>query len=194
VVKIVLKPRKLDSYRILLIAALLAAAMVWQSGSAGAAEGPIIAVLNVEHVLRQSKAGLSLRSQIEQVRSNNQAKDRAAEEALFAEDQKLQAQRAVLSEEAFASKRKELQSQLDSQRREFEARRKRFQSAVNEAWFQIRAAMLEVTGGLVEEREIDVVITQDSTALISRDLNITMDVLSRLDEKLTEVTLTIASE
>ena len=180
------------SLRVFLLAALLAAAPLWLP--AGAAEGPSIAVLDVERVLRQSKAGQSLHNQIADIRARNQAKGREAEDALLAEDRKLQAQRAVLSAEAFAKKSQELQSELNRQRQAFEERRRRFQAAVDKAWFEIRAALLDVTGTIAEERQIDVVVSQSGTALMSKELNISKEVLTQLDAKLTAVTLTLEDE
>ena len=57
------------------------------------------------------------------------------DEALRAEDQALQKQRAVLSDEVFAQKRKELQSRLAGQQQQFNERRRRFQASVDKAWF-----------------------------------------------------------
>ena len=182
------------SCRILFVIAVLAAASLWPPAGAGAAEGPTVAVLNVKLVMRRSKAGKSLQGQIDQVHAANLAKDRQADEALRAEDAKLQAQRAVLSAEAFAQKRKELQSQLAGQQQQFNERRRRFQSSVDKAWFEIRAAMIDITDEIAAERKIDVIVTQVSTALMAKDLNITQEVLTRLDQKLSAVTLVIDTQ
>ena len=148
-------------------------------------------MLNLKQVMRQSRAGKSLQDQIDQVHVANVARDRQADEALRAEDQALQQQRAVLSAEAFAQKRKELQSRLAGQQQQFIERQRRFQASVDKAWFEIRAAMIEVADEIVAERKIDVVVTQASTALMTKDINITQEVLARLDQKLSAVTLVI---
>lgn len=175
------------SRRIVLGLALLAAALAcWP---AAAAEGTTIAVLNVEVVLRQSKAGQDLVKQIAEIRAANQATDRKAEEALRQADQELRGQRAVLSAEAYAKKRDELQAQLAELQQAFDQRRKRFQVALEDAWNEIRAVLIEVTADLATEREIDVVVSEAAAALISKDLDISKDVLARLDEKITKATL-----
>ncbi len=180
--------------RCLLVVALLAAAVLWRPVPSGASEGPSIAVLNVERVLNQSKAGQGLRTRIEQIRAANQEKDRETEAALRAEDEKLQKQRAVLSDEAFLQKQKELQSRVDSLRQEFDARRERIQVAVDKAWSEIRQALVEATRDVAVEHQIDVVVSQTATVLISKQLNITKDVLDRLDAKLAEVPLAIEAQ
>lgn len=173
---------------------LIAVSAAWRPEGAGASEEPVIAVLNVERVIRGSNAGQALQDRIDQIRSDNQAKDRESESALRAESETLSKQRAVLSDEAFDQKQKELQSRLDTLRREFEARRERLQSAVNEAWSQIHAAMLEVTKVLASERKIDIVVSHEGTVLISKNMNITKDVLERLNAELTQVPLAIEAQ
>ena len=177
--------------RLFLVAAMIALPGLWRPEAAVAAEGSKLAVLNLEKVMRQSAAGRSLQNQIEEVRAANLAKDRQADEALRAEDQKLNSQRAVLSDESFAQKRKELQSRLIAQRKEFEDRREQFQVAVDKAWFRIRAVVVEVTDAVAAEREIDVVVAQRNTVLLSQDLDITAEVLQRLDQKLGDITLAV---
>lgn len=180
--------------RLVFIAAVLAASLVWRPEGAGATEGPAIAVLDVERVLRQSTAGKALQDQIDKIHSANQAKDLEADAALRAAEQELRNQRAVLSDEIYTQKRKELQSRLADMKDDFEARRKHVQSAVAQAWSRIRDAMLEVTEDLATERKIDIVVSQTGTVLLAKELNITKDVLARLNDKLTEVTLTIEAQ
>ena len=58
-------------------------------------------------------------------------------------------------------------SRLAGQQQQFNERRRRFQASVDKARFEIREAMLEVTGDLAEERKIDIVVSQASTALMT---------------------------
>jgi len=180
--------------RVVPVIAFLVAVLIWPLAPTGAAEGSTIAVLNVEQVLNQSKAGKGLRDKVEQIRTANQAKDQENESALRADDEKLQKQRAVLSEEAFLQKQKELQSRLDTLRQEFEARHKGIQAAVDKAQNEIRRAVLEVTRDVAVEKKIDIVISQTATVLMSKDLDITKDVLDRLDAKLSDVPLAIEGQ
>ncbi len=168
---------------------MLAAALAGWPGGTSAAEGTTVAVLNVDLVLRQSKAGQDLVSQVEAIRARNQVRDREAEGALRQADQELRGQRSVLSAEAYAKKRNELQTQLAQLQRGFDERRRRLQIALEEAWNEIRAVLVDVTADLAAERDIDVVISESGAALIVKDLEISEDVLARLDKKLTKVTV-----
>ncbi len=189
------QPRTMPVFcRHVFLAVMLAASLVWPPGSVSAAEGPAIAVLDVERVLRGSKAGKALQVQISEIVSANRAKDQEAEEVLRAADQKLSQQRAVLSDEVYAQKRKELQSQFTREREKFQARRQRIQMAVDQAWSRIRDALIGVTKDVATERNIDIVVSGAGTVLSAKKLDITKDVLARLDDKLSEVPLTIEAQ
>lgn len=185
------KRMKSVSYRIFLVITLLAACLGWSSVSARAAEVTVVAVLDVERVMRESKAGKALQDQIEKTRSANQKKDRASEDALRAADRQLRDQRAVLSAEAYAKKRDELQTRLTTLQRDFDARRKRLQRAMGRAWNEIQKTLTEVTADLATEQKIDIVVSKASTVLLANELDITAEVLTRLDAKLSKVTLTV---
>lgn len=182
------------SYRIFLVVTLLASCLGWSPGAARAAEVTVVAVLDVERVMRDSKAGKALQDQIDKTRSTNQEQDREAENALRAADRQLSDQRAVLSAESYAEKRSELQTRLTTLQRDFDQRRKRFQGAMGRAWNQIRNALTEVTADLASEQEIDIVVSRAGTVLLANELDITAEVLTRLDAKLSEVTLTVEDQ
>ena len=103
-------------------------------------------------------------------------------------------QRAVLSAEAFAKKRDELQTRLTTLQRDFDARRKRLQLAMGRAWNEIQKALTEVTADLATERKIDIVVSKASTVLLANELDITAEVLTRLDAKLSKVTLSVGDQ
>lgn len=182
------------SCRIILVITLLAACLVWSTDAARAAEITVVAVLDVERVMRDSKAGKALQDQIDSTRSANQKKDREAEDALRAADRQLRDQRALLSAEAYAKKRDELQTRLTTLQRDFDARRKRLQQAMGQAWNQISEALAEVTADLATEQKIDIVVSKASTVLLANELDITAEVLTRLDAKLSKVTLSIGDQ
>ena len=64
------------SCRLFFAVAILCGLLLWRPAHGVAAEGPVFAVLDVQYVMRRSKAGLSLQSQIDKVRTANQENDR----------------------------------------------------------------------------------------------------------------------
>jgi len=170
---------------IIVFAAVLTAKLV----PAAAQDGTGIAILDMERILRESKAAKNLREEIDKQRQIHQSTLSEQENALRAADQELARQRAVLSSEAFAAKRKELQDQAMSLQQEFLTRQKELEQLFGKGIGQVRNALAEVAKEIADERGISLILLKATIVLASRDLDITEEALKRLDEKLPSVNL-----
>ena len=106
---------------------------------------------------------------------------------LRAADEELARQRAILSAEAFAAKRKELQEQVGHLQRDFTARQKELEQIFAKGMAKVRRALVEVAAEIATEQKIDIILLKATVVLVSRELDITEDALKRLDEKLSSV-------
>ncbi len=154
---------------------------------AHAANPPVIAILDMDRILRNSKASTGLREEIDKQRTVHQGELRKQEEALRAADEELARQRAILSAEAFAAKRKELQDQVGILQRDFTARQKELEQTFAKGMAKVRRALIEVAAEIATEQKIDIILLKATVVLVNRDLDITEDALKRLDEKLSSV-------
>jgi Skp family chaperone for outer membrane proteins len=173
--------------RLLTAALCLTFAVVLTSSSALAQEGAVIAILDVERILRDSKAAATLRAEIDNQRQTHQTSLREQENALRTADQELARQRAVLSAEAFAAKRKELQEQANNLQQEFVTRQKEMEELFGRGIRQVRQALAEVAKEIADERGINLILLKATIVLASRELDITEDALQRLDQRLPSV-------
>ena len=154
---------------------------------AQAAGGSVIGVLDLDRILRESEAAKTLRQRIEEHRTAYQAEIRKKEQALGAADQELARQRSVLSAEAFAQKRKELEERAAGLQREFVSRQRELERAFGQGIGQVRTAVIEVSKELALERKLDIILLKVSVLLIVREVDITDEVLKRLNERLSMV-------
>lgn len=168
---------------------ILAACWAADPGPAVGQEGAVIAILDMERILRESKAAATLRQEIDQQRQAHQAALHEQENALRTADQELARQRAVLSAEAFAAKRKELQEQAMGLQQQFLSRQKEMEDLFGKGIGQVRNALAEVAKDIAEERGINLILLKATIVLANRDLDITDEALRRLDEKLPSVDL-----
>lgn len=168
---------------------MLAAALAAGSVPATAEDGTVIAILDMERILRESKAAKDLREEIDTKRQAHQTALRDQENALRAADQELARQRAVLSAEAFAAKRKELQNQAIALQQEFLTRQKEMEELFGHGIGQVRDALADVAREIAEERGIELILLKATIVLAGRDLDITEEALERLDERLPSVNL-----
>ncbi len=154
---------------------------------AQAGDPPIVAVLDMERVLRTAKASAGLREEIDKQRTVHQGELRKQEEALRAADEELARQRAILSAEAFAVKRKELQEQVGNLQRDFTSRQKALEQTFAKGMGKVRRALVEVAAEIATEQKIDIIFLKATVVLVNRELDITEDALKRLDENLPSV-------
>jgi len=154
-----------------------------------AQDATVIAILDVERILRDSKAATTLRTEIDKQRQAHQTTLREQENALRTADQELARQRAVLSAEAFAARRKELQEQANSLQQEFVSRQQEMENLFGRGIRQVRQALAEVSKEIADERGINLILLKATIVLASRELDITEEALRRLDERLPSVNL-----
>lgn len=146
-----------------------------------------IAVIDMKRVRQQSTAMISIREQIGTYRTNFQAEVQSEEEALRVANQELARQRSILSAEAFAEERRKFEERLSSVQRNVQKRRQDLELAREQATTEVQNHLNEIVAALAEERRIGLVLPRAQTVLAIRSLEITDDVISRLNESLPSV-------
>jgi len=152
-----------------------------------AQDGAVVAILDMPRILRDSKAAATLREEIDKRRLAHQTTLGEQENGLQTVDQALVRQRAVLSAETFAAKRKELQEHANRLQQEFVSHQKEMEELFGRGIGQVRKALAEVVKEIADERGISVILLKATTVLANRELDITEEVLRHLDERLPSV-------
>jgi outer membrane protein len=175
---------------VLVLAALAVAAVEpavrAQTAPAGAGS---IAILDVPGVIRRSKAVQTIGQQVEKLRAEFTAERQRKERALRKEDQDLARQRVILSPEAFSERRREFERRTKVAQREVQGRKRNIERLIARAMREVNSAMLTVTAELAKERALSFVLDKQAVILAPRRLDISPEVLKRLDKRLPSVTL-----
>jgi Skp family chaperone for outer membrane proteins len=146
-----------------------------------------IVVIDTQAIYRESEAVKGLQKRIDDQRSAYQEELRRKEESLRAADQELARQRTILSAEAFAQKRQELEEQVATLQGEIQSRRKGLEKQFAQGMKQVQATLVEIAREIAEEREVDLVIEKGAVVLVRPELEITPEVLKRLNQRLPKV-------
>jgi len=146
-----------------------------------------LAVINVEAIRRASLAVKSISEQIGKHRSAFQAEIQKEEEALRNANQELARQRTLLSAEAFAAKRQEFEQKVTSVQRLVQERKLKLDRAQGEAMGKVQDTLNEIVTTIANERELALILSKEQTILAAKPLDITAEVLSRLDKALPAV-------
>ncbi len=155
---------------------------------------PIIVIIDVQRILRESLSAQSVRTQLEGRRATLRDEFAKLEDELRAAEQELARQRTVLSEEAFKEKRDAYEGRIAELQRMFDTSRRQLDQAFQKALKEIQVAMFQVAEGLGTELNADLVMARSQVIFFNQDLDITDRVLERLNKQLPAVTLLAGDE
>jgi Skp family chaperone for outer membrane proteins len=156
--------------------------------------GTVTVVVDVLAILRDSSAAQSVRGQIERVRNSYQSEISKQENDLRAADQELAKQRAVLSPEAFAQRRRELEKRVTDAQQSVQERRRGLDQSFNQGMERIQKAMIEVIAEIAGEMQYQIVLPKSQVVVVANSLDITPEVMKRLNRKLPQVTVSLPQQ
>ena len=154
-------------------------------------KAPSIGVVDVQLVLRDSQASKGLRPQVEKLRKNYQTSVREREAELRKASRELQRQRAILSPQAFAKRRSAYEEKARKAQIEFQKRKRQLDNAYGAAMRVVQRSMVVAAAKVAEERKFDIVLPKSLVLLADQKLDITTEVLRRVNESLPSVKLTL---
>lgn len=150
-----------------------------------------IAIVDMKKVVQESTAATALRNQLNQKRDQYKAQIEKEEQALKKAEKQLQEQRSILAPDAFATKQQEFRTKLMDVQRDIQKKRKNLDTAFNPAFNQVDAAVQTVIAELASEKGFNVAVPASLTLYAETSLDITNDVLKKLNEKIPTVKISI---
>ena len=147
----------------------------------------VVAVLDVQQIMRESKAAAGIQAEIQRQRAAYQAELAQQENALLAADQDLASQRATLSQEQYKLKRQGLDEQAMQLRRNVQGRKDELEDLFNNSINEVRQALAQVVAEIAQEKGITLVLSKSQVVLSANGFDITADALSKLDARLPSV-------
>jgi len=167
----------------------VAAAAGGRPAGAQEAQATMLAIIDVQKVLRESVAVKSLTAKIEEQRDQYQKELRAKEESLRSADQELAQQRTILSADAYTQKRKDLEQQVATLQRQVQERKKELDQLFGQGMSQVQNELANVAKEIAEERDLDLILSRATVVIVKPKFDISNEALKRLNARLTTVTL-----
>ena len=153
----------------------------------------VAAVIDYQRILRDAAAAKSIREQIEARRQAYQEEISKEEQRLHEADKAFAKQRSVLSTEAFAEKRRAFEQEVAEVQRLVQERRRELDSMAAAALNEVKEALIEIVTSIAEERGFNLVLPNSEVLFFSRSLDLTEEVLAKLDARLPQVQLSEVS-
>lgn len=154
---------------------------------AAAARPTKMAVVDVQEIMKQSKAASKLRDQLE-AQKNTLQKDLSKEEdGLRDQEKELADKRGVLAADAFEQKRRDFQDKVAAFQKKVQERSRDLDQKFASGSSQIRKTMLEAVADVADKNGYNMVFSRADLLIFDKTLDVTDQVLKIVDQKLPEV-------
>jgi len=155
---------------------------------------PVIVIVDVQQILRDSAVAKNVQVQMDQ-RTDRYSKEVAVQENELRRTQdELERQRSLLAPEAFNAKMRDFQQRYDALDHGVQATRQALQQAYNDAMTKVESTALQIIADIAAERKANLVVTKAAVLFTAQGLDVTSEVIRRLDEKLPSVPLAVAQD
>lgn len=170
---------------------ILAAAIFPFSANAQSATMPrsSIAVLDYQRILRISLAAQDVRNKIETYRKKYRDRFTAEERQIREKTDKLRAQRTILSASAFASKRTQYEQEIRALQRRIQAKKLAMDNAFKNSMADIQRALVPIVREITRQEGYNLVVDSSNVLFAAKTIDITEQVLIRLNKKLPAVAM-----
>jgi outer membrane protein len=142
-----------------------------------------IALVDIGGVLRAADANNRVRELLDGQRAKFQEEFRAIEVELQQSERDLLAKRELMAKDDYDKLVTEFQASVSSVQKEIQYKRQSIDNAYQKALSDIRGLAIEVITKIASEREIDLILKRDASVIFLPHLNISDEVLTRLNER-----------
>jgi outer membrane protein len=154
---------------------------------AEAADGNKVAVIDIVKIMNDSLAAKSITEQITKKRDQFQKQITSTEDKLVQENKDLTAQRDKLSQDAFDKKVSAYREKVMKNQEQVDGLRRQLDAAYANAVQEVQKYVSEIVTTIAEDKKIEVVIPSQQLLYAKKDLDITAEVLKKLDTKVTKI-------
>jgi outer membrane protein len=150
---------------------------------------PVIVTVDVQQILRDSLVAKDVQAQMDQ-RTDRYTKEVTDQEnELQKTQEQLEKERSTLAPEAFNAKMREFQRRYDALDNRVQATRQALQQSYNDAMTKVETTALQIISDIAVERKANLVVAKAAVLFEAPELDITQEVIKRLDVKLPQVQL-----
>lgn len=153
-----------------------------------------IAVVDVQGVMRASKAAKVIQQKIDVRRGAYQEEVTVEERQLRQAEQELAQQRAILSPEAYQQRVRDFQTRVAEVQRGVQSRKRALDEAFAKAMNEVRRALVGVVAEIAEHNNVKVVLFKSQIVIAEKSLDISEQVLALLDERLPSVDVALPAQ
>ncbi len=142
-----------------------------------------IALIDLSYVLRNAEATTKIRDLLDEKKAEFSQEFQNRETALLNKEREINAQRGLVSQDAFNEAVQLFQGEVAEVQKEIQFKRNSLDQAFQQAQDNLRSLALEIVTAIAQREQLDMVITRETALIFRQDLNISEEVLALLDER-----------
>lgn len=146
-----------------------------------------VAVIDIERVRRSAAAMKSIQTQVGSYVSAYRAETEKEEQEIRSTQEELARKRAGLSPEALSEEKRRLEERLASAQGRVQQRRQSLDRVTSAAMQQVQETLAKIVAEIAAERQLVLILRKDDVVYFANELEITDEVLGRLDQRLPTV-------
>lgn len=173
---------------------LLLPVAIAAAASAQTVAAPVVVIVDVQQILRESLVAKNIQAQMDR-RTQRYTKEVTAEENELRRTQnELERQRTVLTPDEFNAKMRAFEQRYDALDNSVQVTRQALQKSYNDAMTKVENTALQIISNIAAERKANLVLTKAAVLFEAPGMDITQEVIRRLDATLPQVTLAAPPE
>ncbi len=163
-------------------------ALVAFATSSAKADTPI-AVIDLVKIVETSAAGKDLQSKFKAKKDAVQKEAVSYEKDLKDKEQTLLKDSKTMDKKAFSEKKSGFEKALMKKREELLSKNRDLEKSKNQALKSIQSKVAQICASIAEEKKIQVILDRSAVVIAQQSLDITGEVIKKLDEDMKSVTL-----
>jgi Skp family chaperone for outer membrane proteins len=144
-------------------------------------------VLDVDKIIQESSAVVDIQKKVDTKKIAYEAEINKKQSQLESEQKKLEDKKITLSKEAFEKEIKNFEKKVDDLKTYIDRKQNSLKKASIDAMSKVNDKVKTIVSDIAKEKELDVIIPTSQTLYFKDELDITADVLSQLNKKITKV-------
>ena len=150
-----------------------------------------VAIIDLARIIRESEATERVRKLLDEKSEEFQKEFAEREVQLLEKEKELKARQSLITEDAYQEEVRAFQQEVAAIQQDIQNKRQSLDRALQQAQDKIRNLATTIVAERASELEIDLVFKEDQLLIFRNQLNITEDVLKRLNDRTKDAQLEI---
>ncbi|MBU6140649.1 MAG: OmpH family outer membrane protein [Proteobacteria bacterium] len=146
-----------------------------------------IGIIDVEKIIKESSAMRDIQSKVEKKQDEYQKEVAKKQTDLESEQKRIEGKRSVLSKDAFEKETVSFEKKLDDLKTFVDKKQNSLKKASMEAMSKVNEKIKDIISDLAKEKDLDVIVPASQTLYYKDELDVTEDVLKKLNKKIVKV-------